>query len=319
MLITTGAIKRSMTKLKKAVSISLGDSQRNSSTIIQLFDTAVEIQRIGTDGDFQKAKALFEELDGKVDAFGFGGAILGVMVAQRWYTLHSVKEITAGVKHTPIADGTGLKMTLEARAAQALGANLNLAKEERKAFLTSVIDRYGLFKGFDQAGYTCILGDLLFTLGFNIPIYSETGLVRVARSLLPIMSRLPFQWIYPTGDAQKTRTPKWQKYFDWAKVIAGDCHYITHYMPDELQGKIIVTNTTTPEDRDLFKKAGVKNLITTTPIFNGRSYGTNMLEAAILAAVGWDKPVNYGSNDGYFDQMNEWTEKLNLQPQFQEL
>jgi hypothetical protein len=28
-------------------------------------------------------------------------------------------------------------------------------------------------------------------------------------------------------------------------VIAGDCHYITRYMPDDLEGKVIVTNTTT--------------------------------------------------------------------------
>jgi hypothetical protein len=62
-------------------------------------------------------------------------------------------------------------------------------------------------------------------------------------------------------------------------VIAGDCHYIKRHMPDDLRGKVIVTNTTTPDDQQLFKALGVKFLVTTTPVLDGRSFGTNMMEA----------------------------------------
>jgi hypothetical protein len=65
------------------------------------------------------------------------------------------------------------------------------------------------------------------------------------------------------------RTPRFQKYFEWATVINGDCHYITRYMPDRLDGKIIVTNTTSAADRELFRQSGVKYLMTTTPMLEG--------------------------------------------------
>ncbi len=65
---------------------------------------------------------------------------------------------------------------------------------------------------------------------------------------MPIAGRLPFEWIYPTGEKQEKRIPKWEKYYQWGTVIAGDCHYIKRHMPDKLEGKIIATNTTTAAD-----------------------------------------------------------------------
>ena len=36
----------------------------------------------------------------------------------------------------------------------------------------------------------------------------------------------------------------------------------------------------------IFRDAGVSHLITTTPMYEGRSFGTNMMEAALIAASG---------------------------------
>lgn len=69
---------------KRAVSISLGSSNRNNTTVLELLGEKVQIERIGTDGDMQKAASMYRELDGKVDAFGVGGALLGLMVDDRW-------------------------------------------------------------------------------------------------------------------------------------------------------------------------------------------------------------------------------------------
>jgi len=95
-------------------------------------------------------------------------------------------------------------------------------------------------------------------------------------------------------------------------VIAGDCHYIKRFMPDDLNGKVIVTNTTTPEDVEIFRKAGVKYLITTTPVLEGRSFGTNMMEAALVAISGKGRPLTW-------DEYGEMIEKLGFEPQLQEL
>ncbi len=305
--------------IKRAVSISLGSSKRDSSTVVELFGEKVQLERIGTDGDMKKAEAMYSELDGKVDAFGVGGALLGFMVDTNWHTLHSVQSLIKGVHKTPVADGTGLKMTLERKAASVLAENVNIPDDQKHAFMTSAVDRYGLFQGFNDAGYQCVIGDVMFALGMDIPLNSEKSLKRMVSILMPVISRLPFSMLYPTGESQNKRTPKWGKYFTQADVVAGDCHYLTKYMPDHMEGKTIVTNTTTKADRDLFKQAGVKYLITTTPVFEERSYGTNMLEAGLLAATGRQEPVDYAHAEGYLKQVEAWLDELNIKPQFTEL
>jgi hypothetical protein len=59
--------------MKRAVSISIGSSKRDKSVVVQMLGETVCLERIGTDGDLIKAARLFQELDGKVDAFGVGG------------------------------------------------------------------------------------------------------------------------------------------------------------------------------------------------------------------------------------------------------
>lgn len=73
-------------------------------------------------------------------------------------------------------------------------------------------------------------------------------------------------------------------------------------MPDDMENKIIVTNTTTEDDRILFKNAGIKYLITTTPMYEGRSFGTNVLEAGIVSALGLKQPINYAAPGDYFEK-----------------
>ena len=58
--------------MKRAVSISIGSSKRNKAVEVTLLGEKVSIERIGTDGDMEKAAHLYQEMDGKVDAFGVG-------------------------------------------------------------------------------------------------------------------------------------------------------------------------------------------------------------------------------------------------------
>jgi len=303
--------------MKRAVSVSIGSSKRDKQVTFDLLGQTINLERIGTDGDMKKAAQLYRDLDGKVSALGVGGAVLGLLVDQDWYDLHSVLPLVRDVKITPVVDGTGLKDTLERQAAGV--ATPLLDGKPKRVFQMSAVDRYGLSRGFVDDGYESVYGDLMFTIGLPLAIHSDAALKRIAKMIAPAMARLPFHWLYPTGEKQEERTPKFQKYFDWATVISGDCHYITKYMPEDLNGKIIVTNTTTPKDREIFKSAGVKYLITTTPMLDGRSFGTNMMEAAILSALDWKEPVNYGKPGIYFKMMAEMVTKLNLKPVLQEL
>jgi hypothetical protein len=301
--------------MKRAVSISIGSSKRNKAVTVNLLGEEISIERIGTDGDMEAAALKYKELDGKVDAFGVGGADLGTMVDGKWYRLYSVEKMVRYIKQTPVVDGTGLKNSLERQAAPFLEAKLSDYIQKnggRKVFEMTGSDRWGLTHGFVEAGYECTFGDFMFSLGINIPLHTEKQLKTLAAVLMPIAGRLPFEWIYPTGEKQEERKPKYPKWFKWATVVAGDCHYIKRYMPDDMRGKIVVTNTTTPQDVELFKKCGVKYLVTTTPVLEGRSFGTNMMESALVALSGKNRALTH-------DEYEELLAKLGFEPSLQEL
>jgi hypothetical protein len=300
--------------MKRAVSISLGSSKRNKAVEVELLGEVVSIERIGTDGDMEKAARMYQELDGKVDAFGVGGADLGLLVDTRWYPLHSVQKMVRFVKQTPVVDGTGLKNTLENMLAPFVDSRLAdvIASHGKTVFVTSGLDRWGMTSSFVDAGYEAVFGDFMFGLGLPIPVRSTQSLKRLGALLLPIVTRLPFEWIYPTGEKQDKRIPKYEKYYQWATVVAGDCHYVKRHMPVNLAGKIIATNTTTPEDVESFRQAGVRYLVTSTPVLQGRSFGTNMMEAALIAISGKGRALTR-------EEYNDMLARLHFEPQLQDL
>jgi hypothetical protein len=300
--------------MKRAVSISIGSSKRDKAVVVTLLGEQVSIERIGTDGDMEAAALKYKELDGKVDAFGVGGADLGALVDGKWFPLYSVQPMVRYVKKTPLVDGGGLKNTLENKTPAFVDAKIGdyVNSRGRKALVTLGMDRWGLSKSFVEAGYEVVFGDFMFGLDIPIAIRKISQLKTLGNLLMPIVGRLPFEWVYPTGEKQEKRTPKWGKYYEWATVIAGDCHYIKRFMPDNLPGKVIVTNTTTLEDVEAFRKTGVKYLITTTPVLEGRSFGTNMMEAALVAVSGKGRPLTWG-------ELSEMLDKLGFEPQLQEL
>jgi hypothetical protein len=298
--------------MKHAVSISIGSSKRDKTVEVELLGERICIERIGTDGDMEKAARLYQEMDGKVDAFGVGGADLGMWVDQRWYPLYSVQKMVRLIEKTPVVDGAGLKNTLEGRVGAFLEQKLGSYLKDKRAFITAGVDRWGMTRAFSEAGFACVFGDLMFGLGIPLPIRSIRGLKVLAAILLPVVGRIPFEWLYPTGEKQEERIPKYGKYYQWASVIAGDCHYVKRHIPDRLEGKVVVTNTTTPADVALFKKVGIKYLVTTTPVLEGRSFGTNMMEASLVALAGKGRALTPA-------EYNEYLDRLGFEPQLQEL
>jgi len=295
--------------MKRAVSISLGSSKRDKVVEVSLLGETVRIERVGTDGDMEKAARLYQELDGKVEAFGVGGADLGLMVDKTWYPLYSVRPMVRFVKKTPLADGAGLKLTLERRVAQFMDKHLPEALQPKRVFMTGSADRWGMTMSFFEAGYDCALGDLMFALGVPIALRKPWQVKLFAGILMPVAGRLPFSWVYPIGEQQEKWVPKYEKWYQWATVIAGDCHYVKRHMPRRLEGKVLCVNTTTPQDVERFRAVGVSWLVTTTPVLDGRSFGTNMMEAALIAASGKGRPLTHEELDSLIQQLG-WTPTL---------
>ncbi|MEA2665283.1 MAG: hypothetical protein QOI11_2227, partial [Candidatus Eremiobacteraeota bacterium] len=138
-----------------------------------------------------------------------------------------------------------------------------------------------------SAGADVVFGDFFFALDLDRPVRGLDEFEEMARKYLPDACKLPFQFFYPTGKKQD-RPPqaKYPEYYDDAEIVAGDYHFMRQFMPERLDGKTIITNTVTAADVDFLRAHGIARLITTTPDFGGRSFGTNVVEAALLAILG---------------------------------
>ncbi|MDT3682238.1 MAG: quinate 5-dehydrogenase [Truepera sp.] len=270
----------------EVVSVSLGSVKRDTDQVVEVLGRKVHIRRIGTGGDIKKAEALIGEFDGHVDAIGLGGIDLYFAVRERRYYVRDALRLARASKSTPVVCGAGLKNTLERLSVKALAPSVGW--QGRKVLMVSAVDRFGMAEELARQGADVFYGDVVFALGLPVPVRSLGGLVRLATVLAPIVVRVPFKWLYPTGDAQDSapNERKFARYYDWAEVLAGDWHFIKRYAPASLAGKTVLTNTTTADDVEFLRQRGASALITTTPRFQGRSLGTNLLEATFVAMEG---------------------------------
>jgi hypothetical protein len=123
---------------------------------------------------------------------------------------------------------------------------------------------------------------------------------------LPVITRLPFKWFYPTGEKQESRTPKFPKVFQEATFICGDWHYIRRYAPDHLDGKTILTQTVRKADLDWLASTGAARVITTTPVMGGETFATNVMEGVVITLT-QKRPEEMTAND-YLETLSklEW-------------
>lgn len=287
---------------KRVVSVSLGSSKRDSRVEIELAGIPYVMERVGTDGDFQKALSLIRELDGKVDAIGLGGIDLYLITGWKKYIIRDAKKLADAAKLTPITDGAFLKLVLEKEAITLLQTRGIVDFKKAKVLQITAVDRFGMASALASLAKEIVFGDLMFSFGIPLPMRSMRAVNILGFLFLPFICRLPFKMLYPTGaEQEKPGEPKFGRFFQWADVIAGDFHYIRRYSPPELPGKIVITNTTTVNDVELLRRKGVKMLITTTPAIQGRSFGVNVWEGAVVSFLG--KPAAEISEEEYLEVM----------------
>ena len=289
--------------VKTVVSVSLGASSRNGVGEAEFLGQQVRLERIGTDGDLKKLVALMRELDGQVDAIGTGGIKLHVHAGNKAFPLKGSSQVAAAVSKTPLVDGSGLKDTIERRTFVIMEEQ-GIPVKGTKTLLMSAIDRFGMAESLWDLGADVLFGDFLYGLGVPFPIRRLSTIWFYGSLVGPLLRFIPFSWIYPTGKQQEENKPRFPQYFAWADMIAGDYHYIRRYMPEDLKGKTVVTNTVTAKDVEDLRRRGVKILVTGSPDIGGRTFATNVLEAALVAVADKKRALSHAEYEEMLDAMN---------------
>ncbi|MFN8139882.1 MAG: hypothetical protein U0R49_08805 [Fimbriimonadales bacterium] len=294
--------------MKRVVSVSLGSSKRNKESTATILGEQFCIERLGVDGDLQAWSDKFKELDGQVAALGVGGADLYLWIEKKRYVFRQIQKLTSVATKTPVVDGSGLKHTLERRLIQTLNNEKIVDFANESAFLLMAVDRFGMAQALSEVCPKTVFGDLMFGIGLPFRLRSYKAVKLIGSIILPIVTKLPFKWFYPTGEKQETRKPKYPWAFEEASVICGDWHYIRRHCPDKMPGKTIITNTLRKADLEFLKSTGAKQAITSTPQIEGESFGTNVMEGVLVALLG-KRPEELSETD-----YNEALDRLEWKP-----
>ena len=137
--------------------------------------------------------------------------------------------------------------------------DLGLDLAGKRVLVTSAVDRWGMSRRFADAGCEMTYGDLLYALGVPIMIHDA----RHARARRSTSSRrspcsCPFSWLYeaeadhepPRSKTDSRSTPSSTRTPTSSRATTSTC---ARYMPDDMSGKWVVTNTTTAEDVEFLR------------------------------------------------------------------
>lgn len=279
--------------MKRIVSISLGSSARDYQFTTTILGRSVEVERIGTNGDTQRAAELVRSFDGRVDAIGLGGLTPVFRVGRARYPHQEAIHIAAQARRTPVVDGGVVKGTLERWAVAQAARKLPGLFRYKRILLTSGIERYQLAAAIGQYEGELRFADPIIHIGLPFLPVPRTleQLELYAATTLPITALLPYRVLHPVANGQEGHDPRAEALFQWAHVIAGDFAYIRRFAPASLAGKAVITDDPSPAEIADLRRRGVTTLVTMTPpICDERPFvAADLLEAIVCAIQETDR------------------------------
>jgi len=268
--------------IKKIISLSLGSSSRDMSIKANFGVHTFDIQRIGMDGSLERLTAEIGKYAADADIITLGGIDINLAFTRKKYIFRDVANILKHYPNIRIVDGERFKEWCEPLFFKKIFEK-GLLPNDANVLLPLAANRIPLIKSMIEVGYTrFVFGDFIYDIGFPaIPIKKLETYEAIGYLVAPIITRLPFHWIYPVGEKQECQKIKRPDLLEKAEVIAGDFHNIHIYLPLNLSGKTIVTNTVTPSDINMMKERRLKYLVTLSPSFEGRTFGSNVMDGVI--------------------------------------
>lgn len=282
--------------MKRIVSISLGSSRRNYQGTTTLLGQAIDLQRIGTDGDVETAASLIDRYDGQVDAFALGEPAAMVRVGKAAYPHRALMRLAGRARHTPVVDGSRILATLGRWMVQRTAECIPDVFQGRRILFLSGVECYPLAQALEAYQPVMRFADpLLSGWGGGLALHSLRQLEHYAATVLPLLTLLPAHALDRALLPPPTRTTRnWRLdgLFQWAEVIVGRCGVLLATAPDDLSGRTVLTDDPSPGEIEALRQRGVATLVTLTPpLSEHRPFvGADVLEALVTVVQGRDGP-----------------------------
>jgi predicted amino acid dehydrogenase len=295
--------------MKKILVLHLGDD--DDITTVSFLGQTIEIRRMGTGGDPDRAGACIAEYDGKVAAIALEGFAAQLKLGNE-VCAHSIgAALKSAAAHTPIVDGGGVRDGLERWAVMLADRAQPGIFAEKIILMTPGLNHAGLIDELNKHSRTiCYADPFVF---FNLPDFPWVGsrqtLGRAAGLTLERLRDAPFRRLHPlagTPHAHRSASP-----FLSADILAGDIGAIRRYAPALLSHKTIVVEYATAADLEDLRERGVSIVVTLMPALDGKGelgrWSAATIEA-VFAALRPDPTVPL-SEDVYLDLLAnlDWT------------
>ncbi len=289
--------------MKEIISISLGSAAHDYEFVTEFLGGDFHVRRIGTDGDIERAAALFMEYDDQAAAFGLGGVQFPSLLGPKGVVGDDLIRLRQLIAHlrTPVVTGERSRLVgheWSLRHIQYKFGN-NYFNNQRVLFLSGMATTT-IARVMSEFTDNLTFADPIIEDGISKLIHSLKDLERYAAGLHGVLKWVPGKRLRTSSVPLKA----WNHYvirkaMQKATVIVVPHHGFDKLMGgcglEELGGKIIITSTVYDDRVSFLRERGADVIIDTTPKVLERVVGINVLSALIVAAL--EKPPEGISDD----------------------
>jgi predicted amino acid dehydrogenase len=279
----------------------------------------LSVRRVGCGGEPERARALIQENDGRVDAIALEGmpATLELGAARRPHELGATLAPVA--TQTTVVDGSGIRAGLERWGVILADRAQPGIFAQKRILMVPGLNHNGLAQALGRRAADLRYADPM--VYFNLPsvplVGSRGTLDQAAGPTLDQLKDAAFDRLQPLPGGPTE--PRDAGAFEWADILAGDIGVIRRHAPAELKRKTVVVEWATEEDLADLRERGVNIIVTMMPALDGRGelgrWSAATIEAVMAALrANADTPL---SEDTYLDLMADldWTPAIRyLQP-----
>jgi predicted amino acid dehydrogenase len=265
----------------------------------------LSVRRVGCGGVPERARALIQENDGRVDAIALEGmpAALELGAARRPHELGATLAPVA--TQTTVVDGSGIRAGLERWGVILADRAQPGIFAQKRVLMVPGLNHNGLAQALERRAVDLRYADPM--VYFNLPAVPLVGsrgtLDQAAGPTLDQLKDAAFDRLLPLPGVSPE--PRDAGAFDWADILAGDIGVIRRHAPAELKRKTVVVEWATEEDLADLRQRGVNIIVTMMPALDGRGelgrWSAATIEAIMVALrANADTPL---SEDTYLDLM----------------
>ena len=286
--------------MKRIASISLGPSGLDAKFRTRFLGHQFEVQRIGTDNDLKAARDLVRQWRDKVDAIGLGMVHDHYWVGTNYFRQQDTATLEQSAGDTLVSTGARLREIVQEWSLRSAQAELDQFFNNAKVLFLSGATNYRLASVMAEYTDNLSFADPVLQFGAPGVLQSLRALELYAAGSHPVLRFSPEGGLLPSlAPGRLVNRFLLKRAVRDADVIVASWHHLERYGAAELDGKVVLTSTISPERLQALKERGVRVVVDCSIQLFEQTVGLNVVEAMIVAALG--KPADQIAHDDYLE------------------